>query len=137
MYRTVRVLVIALAVAAAAAGCAKKVTVSISSTIPAAQAEIKTGKDKNDNSVVDLKVKHMAPAENLRPARSTYVVWVETPDRKTINVGRLKLSDNLEGEIRIMTPYPAFRLVVSAEDNALPFSPSSQRVIETGLIEIK
>ena len=64
-------------------------------------------------------------------------MWVETPDRKTINVGRLKLNDNLEGEIRIMTPYPAFRLVVSAEDNALPVSPSSQRVIETGSIEIK
>ncbi|MBM3307599.1 MAG: hypothetical protein FJY74_04685 [Candidatus Eisenbacteria bacterium] len=130
-------LVLALVVVAGLAGCAKKVAVSISSTVPAAQAEIKTSKDKNENSVVDLKVKYLAPPDRLTPPRSVYVVRVEAQDRVTVNVGRLKLSDKLEGGIRVTTPYKSFRIVVSAEDDALARSPGSHRVIETGQINIR
>ena len=75
--------------------------------------------------------------KNLQPAKSVYVVWVETADGKVFNAGRLKLNDDLEGEIRVMTPYPRFRLVVTAEDDALASSPGSQRVIETNQMEIR
>lgn len=127
---------LALVVAAGLAGCAKKFAVEISSTVPATQAELKTSQDNNDNPVVDLKVKHLAPPQNLQPARSVYVAWVETPDGKIFNAGRLKLNDDLEGQIRVMTPYPRFRLVISAEDDPLATRPGSQRVIETEQIEI-
>ena len=127
----------ALALVVALAGCAKNVAVTVSSIVPATQAEVKTGKDSNDNSTVELKVKHLAPPENLQPSKSVYVVWVETTDGKTFNAGRLKLNDDLEGEITVTTPYPRFRLVVSAEDDPLATRPGSQRVIETNQIEIR
>ena len=137
MFRTLHALAAGLALAAALAGCGGKVAVNVSSLVPATQAELKTGKDGNDNPVVELKVKHLAPPQNLQPAKSVYVVWVETADGKVFNAGRLKLNDDLEGEIRVMTPYPRFRLVVTAEDDALASSPGSQRVIETNQMEIR
>jgi hypothetical protein len=129
-------LAVALLLAIGVVGCAKKIALNISSAVPATQAEVKTSKDNNDNPVVELKVKHLAPAQNLQPAKSAYVVWVELPGKSATTAGRLKLNDDLEGEIRIMTPYPRFRLVVTAEDDPLAGSPSSQRVIETEQIEI-
>lgn len=136
MLKRIAAFALALVIAAGLSGCAKKIAVDISSTVPATQAEIKTGKDDNDNPIVELKVKHLAPPQNLQPARSTYVVWVETVDGKTFNAGRLKLNDDLEGGIKVMTPYPRFRLVVSAEDDPLTARPGSQRVLETKQIEI-
>jgi hypothetical protein len=36
----------------------------------------------------------------------------------------------------VETPYPRFRLVISAEDDPLAARPGSQRVVETEQIEI-
>lgn len=137
MRRLIAVLILVVAIAGMTVGCGGKVGVNISSTVAATQAEVKTDKDNNDNPVVELKVKHLAPPQNLQPAKSVYVVWVETADGKLFNAGRLRLNDDLEGEIRVTTPYPRFKLVVSAEDDALASSPGSQRVIETNQIEIR
>jgi hypothetical protein len=131
------VLILVVAIAGMTVGCGGKVGINISSTVAATQAEVKTDKDNNDNPVVELKVKHLAPPQNLQPAKSVYVVWVEMADGKLFNAGRLRLNDDLEGKIRVMTPYPRFKLVVSAEDDALASSPGSQRVIETNQIEIR
>ncbi|MBN1461705.1 MAG: hypothetical protein JXA57_19415 [Armatimonadetes bacterium] len=118
-------------------GCAQKTGVGISYTVPAAEAEINTSQDSNGNTVVDLRVKHLSPPQNLSPARSMYVAWVETPDGRTFNAGRLKINDNLEGQVRVVTPYPRFRLIISAEDDPLVIEPGYQRVMETEQIEIQ
>ncbi len=136
MTKRIATLALALVVIVGLAGCAKTVAVSISSIVPATQAELKTSRDNNDNPVVELKVKHLAPPQNLTPSKSVYVAWVETPDGRIFNAGRLKLNDDLEGQIRIMTPYPRFRLVISAEDDPLAARPGSQRVVETEQVEI-
>jgi len=128
-------LALALVIAVGLAGCAGKSVVNVSSTVPAAEAEYKTSHDDNGNTVVDLKVKHLAPPENLSPARSMYVVWVVTPDGKVFNAGRLTLNDSLEGDVKVVTPYPRFRLVVSAEDDPLAVAPSYHRILETKQIE--
>ncbi len=80
-------------------------------------------------------MKHLAPPQNLQPPMSMYIAWVETPDGQVFNAGRLKLNDNLEGEVRIVTPYPRFRVVVSAENDPLAAGPSYYRVLETDQIE--
>jgi len=130
-------LFIALAVmlAVGLTGCAKTTGIDISSTVPAAEAELSTSQDDNGNTVIDLTVKHLAPPQNLRPAKSMYIAWVKTPDGEFFNAGRLKLNDNLDGQVRIVTPYPLFRVVVSAEDDPLVAGPGYQRVLETDQIE--
>jgi hypothetical protein len=131
------ILILAVMVAVGLAGCAKTTGIDISSTVPAAEAELTTSQDDNGNTVVDLKVKHLAPPQNLQPARSMYIAWVKTSDGNYYNAGRLKLNDNLEGEARIVTPYPLFRVIVSAEDDPLAAGPSYQRVLETEQIEVQ
>src|SRR4030042_652169 len=124
MLRTAVAPAVALLVAVSIAGCAKKVPASIPPPVPATEANTSIGKDINDNLIAELKVKHLAPPQSLTPARSLYVVWVETPDQRFVNAGRLKLNDNLEGSIKIMSPYPRFRLTISAEDDPLPPAPT-------------
>jgi hypothetical protein len=137
MLRTAVALALALLVAVGIAGCAKKVAANIPPPVPATEANTSIGKDNNDNLIAELKVKHLALPQSLTPPRSLYVVWVETSDQRFVNAGRLKLNDNLEGSIRIMTPYPRFRLVISAEDDPLAPAPSSQRVVRTDFLEIR
>jgi hypothetical protein len=59
------------------AGCAQRVEFIGSPTVPAATAEAKVTRDRNNNSQVDLQVRYLAPPENLSPPKSLYVVWVE------------------------------------------------------------
>ncbi len=131
------ILVVVLLIAVGLTGCAKNTSIDVSSTVPAAEAELKASKDSNGNTIVDLKVKHLAPPQNLQPAMSMYVAWVETPDGKIFNAGRLNLNDNLEGEVRVVTPYPRFRVIVSAENDPLASAPSYHRIFETEQIEIQ
>ena len=58
--------------------CSKKMMFASSSVVPAAEGSVKYKKDKNNNYHVDLKVMHLANSNKLTPARSTYVVWMET-----------------------------------------------------------
>jgi hypothetical protein len=131
------ILALAITIAVGLAGCVEKTAIGISSTVPAAEAGLKTSQDSNGNTVVDLKVKHLAPPQNLQPPMSMYVAWVQTPDGKVFNAGRLTLNNNLEGEVRITTPYPQFRVVISAENDPLASGPSAYRVLETEQIEIQ
>jgi hypothetical protein len=131
------ILALAITIAVGLAGCLEKTGIDYSSTVPAAEAELKTSQDNNGNTVVDLKVKHLAPPQNLQPPMSMYVAWVETPDGKVFNAGRLKLNDNLEGMVRVTTPYPQFRVIISAENDPLAAAPGSHRILETKQIEIQ
>jgi len=119
------------------AGCATKVAVTPSATLPAAAGETKLTRDANGNTVVNLKVRHFAPVQNLQPPKSTYVVWVETPDRQLMNLGQLRIGQDREGKLTATTPFKTFRLLISAEDFPTVKQPSNQVVLVTDILEAK
>jgi hypothetical protein len=109
---------------------------SSSSVVPAAEGSVKYKKDKNNNYHVALKVMHLANSNKLTPARSTYVVWMETESNGTKNLGQLKssgslLSSTLKGSLSSVTAFQPKSFFITAEDDANVSYPGSEVVLRT------
>ncbi len=116
--------------------CSKKMMFASSSVVPAAEGSVKYKKDKNNNYHIDLKVLHLANSNKLTPARSTYVVWMETESNGTKNLGQLKssgslLSSTLKGSLSAVTAFQPKSFFITAEDNANVSYPGSEVVLKT------
>ncbi len=58
-------------------GCARRVDLKAEPSQPAATATAELTHDKNGNTLLDLRVKHLARPRRLTPPRSAYLVWVQ------------------------------------------------------------
>jgi hypothetical protein len=105
-------------------------------TAPAAEGKIITDNDRNGNTGVDIEVKHMATPQSLTPARQTYLVWVQPRGKDPELLGALRVNDKLEGSLKAATTYKTFDVIITAEDNVKPDTPSST-VILKGTVERK
>lgn len=98
--------------------------------VPAAQGKVDLGHDRNGNTTVDVDVKHLAPPTSLTPPKNFYVVWIQPPNQQPQNVGTLTVNPNsLGGSFRTTTPSKNFDIIVTAEDNPRPQSPSGPVVL--------
>jgi len=116
--------------------CSKKMMFASSSVVPAAEGSVKYKKDKNNNYHVDLKVMHLAHSNKLTPARSNYVVWMETESNGIKNLGQLissgsLLSSTLKGSLSAVTAFQPKSFFITAEDNANISYPGSEVVLRT------
>ena len=116
-----RVLLAAIAGAGYLSGCSLFLgdatpKMSVSPTIPAAESTVRFAKTTNDNTSIDLKVKHLAQPEKLTPPAQNYVVWVRSS--KTAppqNIGALSVDKNLTGTLQTVTSLHAFELFITGE----------------------
>ena len=115
-------------------GCAQRVTLRNAPDVPAAVGEVKITRDQNKNAVVDLEIQHLAPSENLKPAKKFYVVWSQAPDGKNINLGQLRVGSDRRGTLKSPTPMQVFRIIVTGEDVATAAYPSSQIVFSSDYV---
>lgn len=120
----------------AMASCSKKITFQTSSIVPSAEGTVKVKKDKNNNYSIDLKVIRLADPKRLQPARSTYVVWIETPENGSKNIGSLNtssgmLSKTLKSSLKTVSSFKPVSLFITAEDNRDIQYPGSQVVLRT------
>ncbi len=112
-------------------GCAG-VSLSTSSTLPAAEGTVKYKRSENDNTIIALKVKHLAQPEKLTPPASTYVVWTRAnKDAEPQNIGALKVDDNLDGSLNGETPLHSFELFITAESSSQVKLPTGQPMLWT------
>jgi len=114
--------------------CSQKVSFQQSSVVPAAQGTIKVKKDKNSNYAIDIDVVHLASPDRLQPAKKTYVVWMETKDNSTKNIGQLSssgslLSKALKGSLKTVTSFNPLRFFITAEDDASIQYPGMQVIL--------
>lgn len=103
---------------------------------PAAEGKIITDNDRNDNTGVQVQVKHMANPQSLTPPKQGYLVWVQPRGKGPELLGSLRVNENLEGSLKATTPYKQFDVLVTAEDTLKPDAPSSA-VILRGSVERK
>ncbi|MGH9415298.1 MAG: hypothetical protein ACRD01_01595 [Terriglobales bacterium] len=108
----------------AAPAPAQKLVLAPSSVVPAANIQLQLGRDDNGNTTVDLKAKHLAQPSSLSPARTVYVVWVQPSDGPPQRKGLLKPDNGLNAEVQFITPEQHFELIISAENNDAPATPS-------------
>lgn len=103
---------------------------------PAAEGKVVTSNDRNGNTEVDVQVKHMATPQSLTPAQQGYIVWVQPRGKQPELLGTLRVNDDLQGSLKATTPYKDFDIIVTAEDNLKPETPSGMVVLK-GTVERK
>ena len=115
---------------------AGKISLPIPELLPPHEGKIITDNDRNGNTGVDIHVKHMATPQSLTPAKQTYLVWVQPRGKDPELLGALRVNENLEGSLKATTTYKDFDVLITAEDNTKPDTPSSM-VILKGSVERK
>ncbi len=103
-------------------------------TAPAAEGKINTSNDRNGNTQVEVQVKHMAKPQALTPPRQTYMVWVQPRGKDAELLGALRVNSDLGGSLKSSTTYKDFEVLVTAEDDAKPATPSSTIILK-GTVE--
>lgn len=96
---------------------------------PSADGRVEFHTDRNGNTTVFVSVHHLAPAAQLTPAKTAYVVWIQRPGRDAENLGALRVNENQEGTLKATTPYKQFDIFVTAEDNTRVQAPSSMEML--------
>ena len=111
---------------------------SISPIVPAAEGSVKVKKDKNSNYNIDLDVKNLAEPKRLSPAKETYIVWMETEQNGSKNIGQLKissgvLSNTLSSSLKTVATFKPTGFFITAENDANIQYPDGQTVLTTGV----
>lgn len=116
--------------------CASKMHFGVSPVVPAAEGTIKVKTDKNKNHTIDLDVTRLSEPSRLTPPKSTYVVWMQTAQNGTKNLGSLKSSSGifssaLKASLHTVTPFAPTGFFITAEDNADIQTPGGLVVLST------
>ena len=102
--------------------CAQKIKFMNSSVVPAAQGYIKVKRDKNKNYVIKLEVMDLADVERLQTSNVSYVVWMETDQGRTENLGQLNsssgfMSKQMKASLETVSSYKPSKIYITAEEN--------------------
>ena len=125
-----------LAVAAitlATAACAAAATLPMESSpeIPAAEGRVHMKLARNQNTQIDLVVKHLAPPDRIAPGTSVFIVWVRglPLGSKPQSMGALRVNKDLGAKMRFVTALKAFDLFLTCEAIQTVVEPSGKELL--------
>lgn len=99
--------------------------------VPASEGTVSATKGDNDNTIVTVRVKHLALPAKMASDATVYVVWIQPPDGAIQNVGAMVLDEDLVGTLNTVTPHHRFKLIVTPEPNGAVAQPSHEPVFTT------
>ena len=116
--------------------CAKKIMFLTSSVVPAAEGTVKITKDNNKNYHIKISLSNLAAPNRLQPSKSMYVVWMETNNNPTKNIGQINTSTGLFGgklksSFETVSSSKPTKIFLTAEDDAGVQNPGTQVVLST------
>ena len=116
--------------------CARKINFENSSVVPAARGNVKVKQDNNNNYDIHISLSDLSEPKRLQPSKSTYVVWMETDNSVTKNIGQINsssgfLSGKLKASFETVSSTKPKRIFLTAEDDASTQSPGTQVVLTT------
>ncbi len=116
--------------------CARKASFQTSAVVPAAKGTVKVTKDKNKNYKIKIALTNLAEPNRLQPSKNTYVVWMETSNNGTKNIGQINsstgfLSSKLKADFETVSSFKPVKIFITAEDDANIQYPGMQVVIAT------
>ena len=113
--------------------CSNRFVFPTSEVLPGADAEVEVNKNDDNNYEIELEIENMAEPDRLTPARENYIVWMETENRGTVNLGNLGLNRKNNASLTTITPYKPIRIFITAEDGQNVHRPSTQVVLSTDI----
>jgi hypothetical protein len=118
------------------ASCSVKRDFLLSSVSPAARGYVKVHSDRNKNYEIKVRIYNLAEPERLDPPRNTYVVWMDTEDNETRNIGQIKsttksLSKALKATLETNSPFKPYKVYVTAEENGSVQEPDERIILTT------
>ena len=122
--------------------CATSVTFLNSPVVPAARGSVKIKTDKNKNYDIEVSLSGLAESSRLQPSKLTYIVWMETDQALTKNIGQLNsskgfMSKELKGSLKTVSADKPVKIFISAEDDAGVQYPGPQVVLSTDKFLLK
>ena len=92
-----------------------------------------TRKWEGRNRTVEVRVKNLAPPDQITPGAMTYVVWFvpSEPNAPAQNMGALMLDPDLSGTLIAQTSFVDFNVIVTAESAANVLQPTGKQVLQT------
>lgn len=117
-------------------GCAKKISFQNSAVVPAAEGNVKVKKDNNNNHHIKIELGNLADPSRLQPAKTSYVVWMETNENVTKNIGQINsstgfLSGKRKASFETVSPVKPTKIYLTAEDDAAIQYPTGVVVLTT------
>lgn len=127
-------LLVVIFLAACLASCSNSLNFVPSTVVPGAKGNVKVKTDRNKNYAIDVNVRDLADPSLLAEPKANYVVWMETQNNGTQNLGRLVMSHGLfskskKGSLTTVTPHVPIKFLITAEDRADAQYPSSETVL--------
>jgi len=115
---------------------AKKIKFMPSSVVPAAKGYVKVKTDNNNNHVIKLEIRDLADIERLQSENISYVVWMETDQGRTENLGQLNsssgfLSKQMKASLETVSSYTPTKIFVTAEEFVNAQSPGDRVIMTT------
>jgi len=116
--------------------CARKTTFLTSPVVPAARGSVKVKKDNNNNYNIKIKISGLAEAKRLEPAKQVYVVWLQSDENLTKNLGQINsnsgmLSKSLKASFETVTAFKPVKIYITAEDDSNVQYPGTHIILST------
>lgn len=116
--------------------CSKKIHFQDSAIVPAARGDVKVKKDNNNNYNIHISLNNLAESKRLEPSKNTYVVWMESGNNETKNIGQINsetgfLSNKLKASFETVSPIKPTKIFLTAEDDASIQYPGTQIILTT------
>ncbi len=126
----------AIMLALSFSSCSQKTSFLNSSVVPAAKGTVTVSKTKNKNYAIDIQLTDLADPSRLQPAKSMYVVWMETSGNSTQNVGQIKtssgfLSKSMKSSFQTTSSFKPTKIYITAEDSSDIRYPNGITVLTT------
>jgi len=116
--------------------CTQKISFLTSSVVPAARGTVKVKMDENKNHTIQIALVNLAEPERLSPPKKMYMVWMETDQGETKNIGRIMtdsgtFSKTLKADFKTVTSFTPVKIFITAEEDANIQSPGWEVILTT------
>lgn len=118
--------------------CARSIAFQPSSVVPGAEGSVKVSKDNNKNYNIKIDLSNLAAPNKLEPSKSMYVVWMDTDNNATKNIGKINTSTGMFGgkmksSFQTVSSIKPTKIFITAEDDAAVQNPGAQVVLSTDI----
>lgn len=125
-----------LIVAVTMAACSRKINFNNSTVVPTATGQVKLKKDNNNNYKIEADFKHLADPQKLQIPKQLYVLWMETEQNGTKNLGKILpekglFTSTIKASLETVTSMKPTRFFITAEDDGTVQYPGSEIILQT------